>query len=154
MQVLPPRVKLFPRAERVRVCRELADLLPVTFQARDGTGARMLLAVWARAATHFEVVLLIAEQGYGDQVAILARALFEGMIDAYWIAKHPKDAQRLATLHYRHTRLRAAEHWNAHERHDGDPALPLFSEDLVDRTMLNAQFRIQGSKALDLPKPS
>jgi SEC-C motif len=75
---------------------------------------------------------------------MLARALFEATVDAYCIARHPAEAQRLGALHFRHTRLLVAEHWNEHERRDGDPALPLFTEDIRDRAELARQF---GTKA-------
>ncbi len=61
-------------------------------------GERMLFASWARAVGTFSAVLLAAEERCGDQVGMLARALFEGMVDAYWIAKNPVKAQRLAVL--------------------------------------------------------
>jgi hypothetical protein len=41
-------------------------------------------------------------------------------------------------------RLVVAENWNAHERRDGDPLLPLFPEDVRDRDKLAKEF---GSKA-------
>jgi hypothetical protein len=103
-------------------------------------GNRMILAVWGRAAGTFSAVLILAEQGYGDQVGMLARALFESAIDAYWIAAHPGEAERLGTLHFRLMRLLVAEQWNEHERRDGDPALPLMVEDIRDRAMLKKLF--------------
>ncbi len=106
----------------------------------------MILAVWARAAGTLTGALLLAEQGYGDQVGMLARALFEGMVDAYWIATHPAEAQRLGVLHFRQTRLLISEHWNERERRDGDPALPLFSEDIRDRGEMSKLFGSKGQR--------
>jgi hypothetical protein len=106
----------------------------------------MILAVWGRAMGTFEAVLLLGEGGYGDQVGMLSRALFEAAVDAYWIAKNPAESQRLATLHFRQTRLLVAENWNEHERRDGDPALPLFGEDISDRAKLAKLFGSKGQK--------
>jgi hypothetical protein len=58
----------------------------------------------------------------------------------------PAEAQRLATLHFRQTRLLVAEHWNEHERRDGDPALPLFTEDIRDRAELARRFGTKGQR--------
>lgn len=147
--IASPPLKTFPIEDRLRVCSELSDFalgelagpLP---SVHDGD--RMVLAAWGRAAGTFSAVLLLAEQGYGDQVGMLARALFEGMVDAYWIAKHPAAAQRIGVLHFRHTRLRVAEHWNEHERRNGDPELPCFAEDIRERAELNALFGHQGQR--------
>jgi hypothetical protein len=147
-RVIPPETKTFPLEDRLRICRDLDVYAQDTFEQSGGVpdrdAARMLLAGWGRSAATYSAALLLAKSHFGDQVAMLARALFEGTIDAYWIAKQPAEAQRLATLHYRQTRLVVAEHWNANERRDGDPALPLFSEDIRDRAMLAKQF---GSRA-------
>jgi Family of unknown function (DUF5677) len=148
-QFIPPETKIFPLEERLRGCHELAEYVWEAFGGPlpgDGHGERLILAVWARAAGTFSGVLLLAEPSYGDQVGMLARALFEGTVDAYWIAKHPVKAQRLATLHFRQTRLLVAEHWNEHDRRDGDPVLPLFSEDIRDRQQLASLFGAIGHR--------
>jgi hypothetical protein len=150
--LVPPDLKTFPLADRLRACRALADCAREAFEGttavavRDRAGARMILAVWARAAGTFTAALLLAENGYGDQVGMLARALFESTIDTYWIAKYPAEAQRLAVLHFRQTRLLAAEHWNEHERRDGDPALPLLTEDIGDRDEFAHLFGSKGQR--------
>lgn len=151
MQLVPPDLKTFPLGERLRACRDLAAVAQDAFEGpapaqRDRAGERMMLAVWARASGTFTAALLLAESSYGDQVGMLARALFESAVDAYWIAKYPTDAQRLAVLHFRQTRLLVAEHWNAHERREGDPALPLFTEDIADRAMLADLFGTKGQR--------
>ncbi|MHB1834552.1 MAG: DUF5677 domain-containing protein, partial [Solirubrobacteraceae bacterium] len=141
VQLIAPEQRTFPLNERLRVCGDLAEFVT---QAFEGTrvveggrqGSRMILAVWGRAAGTFSAVLLLAEHGYGDQVGMLARALFESTVDAYWIAANPTEAERLGVQHFRLMRLLVAEHWNEHERRDGDPALPLMTDDIRDRKML------------------
>jgi hypothetical protein len=148
----PPQLKTFGLEDRLRVCHDLADFELETFQGlpsageRDQPGDRMILALWGRAAGTFAAVLVLAERTYGEQCGMLARTLFEGMVDAYWIAKRPADAQRLAVLHFRQTRLLTAEHWNDHERRSGDPAMPLFSEDIRDRAELTSLFGPRGQR--------
>jgi Family of unknown function (DUF5677) len=143
-----PELKTFPIKERLSLCRELAELarrsLEGTGPAGGWEGERLKLAVWARAAGTFDAVILLADQGYGDQVGMLARALFESAIDVYWIARYPVKAQRLAELHMRLMRMVVAEHWNANERRDGDPLLPILPEDIRERDRLVKYF---GSKA-------
>jgi hypothetical protein len=151
-QLVPPELKTFPLDARLGVCHELADHAREAFEGpapagrRDQAGERMILAVWARAAGTFTGALLLAEHGYGDQVGMLARALFESTIDGYWIATHPADSQRLGVLHLRQIRLLVAEHWNEHERRDGDPAFPLFAEDVRDRAELAKHFGTKGQR--------
>lgn len=106
LQVIPPRLYIFPLEERLRICRTLADFVQDSFAGPQLTpcnqpGDRMILASWARAAGTFSAALLLAEQHYGDQVGMLARALFENTIDAYWISVNPIKAQRLGVLHFR-----------------------------------------------------
>jgi hypothetical protein len=43
-------------------------------------------------------------------------------------------------------RLLVAENWNAHERRDGDPALPVMTEDISDREMLSRLFGTKGQR--------
>lgn len=106
----------------------------------------MTLAIWARAVGTFDAVLALADGGFGEQVGMLSRALFEATIDGYWVTKNPTEAERLAVLHFRQTRLLTAERWNAYERREGDPAMPLFGEDLRDRQELADFFGTKGQR--------
>jgi hypothetical protein len=150
LQFIPPETKTFPLDARLLGCRALADQVLTAFggpQPGDLLGERMVLAVWARAAGTFDAALRLAsEDSYGDQVLIMARALFEAAVDAYWIAKHPAEAQRLAVLHFRQSRLLIAETWNEHALQPGDPALPLFTEDISDRELLAGLFGPHGDR--------
>lgn len=144
----PPELKTFPLNQRLSLCHKLAG---VARKALEGSGPaggwqgeRMTLAIWGRAAGTFEAVALLAKQRYGDQVGMLARALFESAIDVYWIARYPAKAQRQAEMQMRLMRLVVAENWNEHERRDGDPRLPIYDEDRRDRARLAKLF---GSKA-------
>ncbi|MDQ6804064.1 MAG: hypothetical protein M3065_03650 [Actinomycetota bacterium] len=151
MPFVPPELRTFPLPARVRVCQELADCVTAAFEGprlvhAGPQGNRMVLAVWGRAAGTFSAALLLAEHGYGDQVGMLARALFESAVDAYWIAAHPAEAERLGTLHFRLMRLLVAEQRNEHEQRHGDPALPLMVEDIRDREMLTRLLGIKGQR--------
>lgn len=151
MPFVPPELRTFPLAERLRVCRELAEYVNREFEGprlveAGRQGNRLILAVWGRAAGTFSAVVLLAEQGYGDQVGMIARALFESTVDAYWIAANPAEAERLGVLHFRLMRLLVAENWNERERRDGDPALPLMTEDIRDREMLTKLFGTKGQR--------
>lgn len=106
----------------------------------------MTLAIWARAAGTFDALLNLADGGFGEQVGMLSRTLFEGAIDAYWVAENPADAERLAVLQFRQTRLLTAERWNENERREGDPAMPLLAEDLRDRDELAKFFGTKGQR--------
>jgi hypothetical protein len=144
-QFVPPELKMFPLNQRLNACRHLADFARQSFEGSGPPGGwegeRMTLAVWARAAGTFEAVLLLGEHGFGDQVGMLSRALFESTIDAYWIAKRPVKAQRLGELHMRLLRVIVAEHWNARQRRDGDPVLPIDPDDLFERPKMIRLFR-------------
>jgi hypothetical protein len=152
VEFAPPKLHTFPLDERLAVCRDLADFVEKAFAGPQPApwnqkGDRMILATWARAAAGtFSAVLLLAEQHHGDQVGMLARALFESAIDAYWISSHPTEAQRLGVLHFRFMRLLVAEQWNEHELRDGDPPLPLMAEDIRDRTELTKLFGTKGQR--------
>jgi hypothetical protein len=151
IRLIPPELRTFPLPERLQVCRTLADYVTAAFEGprlvkAERRGNRMILAVWGRATGTFSAVLMLADQGYGDQVGMLARAMFESAIDAYWIAANPTEAERLGVLHFRLMRLLVAEHWNEHERRDGDPALPLMTEDIRDRPMLTQMFGTRGQR--------
>lgn len=143
-----PQLLMFPLEERLRICRQLGDTVTAAVEGHrlspaGGAGRRMILAIWARASSTLSAALLLAEQEYGDQVGMLSRALFEAAVDAYWVAAKPVEAERLATQHFRLTRLVVAEHFNEFERRDGDPALPFFAEDVRDRPALTKLFRTQ-----------
>ena len=77
---------------------------------------------------------------------MLSRTLFEAAVDAYWVAENPAEAERLAALQFRQTRLLTAERWNENERREGDPALPLLLEDLEDRDELAKLFGTKGQR--------
>jgi hypothetical protein len=147
----PPELKTFPLATRLPICGRLAELARESaaefrISARSGGGERMALAIWARAVGTFDALLALAERGFGEQVGMLSRALFESAIDAYWVMENPAKAERLAVLHFRQTRLLTAERWNANERREGDPAMPLFGEDLRDRDDLAKLFGQKGQR--------
>lgn len=147
--LIPPKLKTFPIEDRLASCRKLADLTRESFDGplpEGRRGERMILAVWGRSVGSFVAVMMLGEQAYRDQVGMIARALFEGMIDAYWITKNPVEAQRLATLRFRQSRLVTAENWNDHERRGGDPALPVCAEDIRDREMLAKLFGSTGHR--------
>src|SRR5271156_5965373 len=97
-----PVLKTYSLADRLTWCEALGDLIDQggfktgrRFE-RPGSGERMVLAVAGRAQTTFGAVMTLAREPDGDSAATLSRALFEGMVDAYWIAKHPLKAQQLA----------------------------------------------------------
>jgi hypothetical protein len=141
-----PVTKTFPLEERLKACYELGDYVDGVVtrgrgpQQQAGSGHRMLVAVWSRSQTTFGAVLALAREEDGDNAAMLARPLFEGMVDAYWIAKHPQKAEELAVKNYRLLRLVTAERYNR-TRRPGDPEMPRFPEDLADRNELERLFR-------------
>jgi hypothetical protein len=97
--VTPPSTKTYPLQRRLEACRKLADYADQTFDGAavstlfaEPRGLRMLLASWGRQMASFRSAIALAEQGYGEQVGMIARALFEGTVDAYWIVSHPIKA--------------------------------------------------------------
>lgn len=151
MDFSPPELKTFPLADRLGVCQALAELARESaadfrISNRSGSGERMALAIWARSVGTFDALLALANGGFGDEVGMLSRATFEAAIDGYWVVENPAEAERLAVLHFRQTRLVTAERWNEHERRDGDPAMPLFGEDLRDRQELADLFGTKGQR--------
>lgn len=142
-------MKTYPLETRLRVCHELSVSAVETLGGavvHGAAGGRMIAATWAHASGTYYAILELAEAGFGAQVVMLARALFEGMVDAHWIASNPDEAQRLAVMHFRQTRLLVAGQYNAHERRDGDAALPLFAEDIRDRDEMAALFGATGHR--------
>jgi hypothetical protein len=147
----PPELKTFPLATRLPICERLAELARESasefrISAGSAGGERMALAIWARAVGTFDALLALAEGGFGEQIGMLSRTLFEAAIDAYWVTENPAEAERLAVLHFRQTRLLTAERWNVNERREGDPAMPLFAEDLQDREEFAKLFGRKGQR--------
>jgi len=58
-----------------------------TFIRADGEPdfRALIIALYARASTTLQALVLLVENGYGQQAMILNRAVFELLVDAYWI---------------------------------------------------------------------
>lgn len=113
----------------------------------------MMLALWARAQTTYGAIRRLAEEPDGDSAAMLSRALFEGTIDAYWIADRPLKAQQMAAKSYRWLQVVIGEHQNE-RRLLGDPVFPIDKAIVANRAALSKQFGSRGQKhwtSLDLP---
>jgi hypothetical protein len=55
----------------------------------------VILDTYARSTKTFRAVLILAGQAYGEQAGMLNRSLFEDMIVAHWLRKHPNEAAKL-----------------------------------------------------------
>lgn len=79
---------LVAAAERVR------ELVPETMQApREKMPAGLIQAALLHRATRTTAAgLAMCRQGYGEQALMLARSVFEDMIDTHWVASDPDGA--------------------------------------------------------------
>jgi len=148
-----PVTKNYPLSERRRVCERLGELIDelvlgtMPLAERPGSGGRMILGSWARAHTTYGAIIVLAseEEPDGQTVVMLSRPLFETMVDLYWIARNPLEAQDLATQNYRLLRIVIPEHYNRSLK-PGDRALPVDPADLADRETLAKTFGAKGQK--------
>jgi hypothetical protein len=53
----------------------------------------------ARAYNFYEAGLVLAHRGYGEQALVVARSLFETMLDQHWVANNPRLAAPRWTEH-------------------------------------------------------
>jgi hypothetical protein len=107
--VLPPE-----EAAKLPICQRLLDLAPETSRIRaEEFGFGLLIyALYRRGVRTFEAVLLLCRNGFGDQALMLARVLFEDMVDAHWVNADPDLAVErfddAALLAHHHQEERAA----------------------------------------------
>lgn len=60
----------------------------------NDTPDRIVMAILARSMKTYLAVLHLCEGGFGEQAAMLNRALFEDLADAAWATTHPEVARR------------------------------------------------------------
>ena len=68
------------------------DLVPALRKIKPSPTCSLILAFLMRGLTTFEAMVELARHGYGEQIAMLNRSLFEQMIDAHWIARNGMEA--------------------------------------------------------------
>jgi hypothetical protein len=69
----------------------------------------LVLTVFARSTRTYRGAVLLAEAGLGEQVRMLARSLFEDMVDAHWISLNGELAVERANDHRRYSQYRRLE---------------------------------------------
>jgi hypothetical protein len=76
------------------ICERLLQLAPETSRIRTEQlpAGALIYGLFRRGARSFEAVLSLSRNGFGDQALMLARVLFEDMVDAHWVKHHPTDA--------------------------------------------------------------
>jgi hypothetical protein len=92
---LQPAFKLPLReAKMLEAVQPLLDLVPTNLRAsRERAPLLLIVASFAhRAAKTYAAALRLAEAGYGEQALMLARSLFEDMVDMHWIQLDPAQA--------------------------------------------------------------
>jgi hypothetical protein len=84
----------------------------------------LLQVLFSRITTTYQAALNLAAAGYGDQVQMLDRALFEAMVDLHWIAANPELALQRYDEHYRHSILVRLEEQRKHPEFTAPTDLP------------------------------
>lgn len=92
------------------------DLVPALRRLQPAPKANLVLAFFMRGLTTFEAMVVLASHGYGEQVAMLNRSLFEQMLDSHWTADNWAEAR---TLMKEHEQLTIGEFAAASQRHPG-----------------------------------
>jgi hypothetical protein len=74
-----------------------------------GPGDILLQTVLARSTRTYRGIMILANEGLGEQARMLARSLFEDMVDAHWVALNPELAVERASQHWRDSQHRRME---------------------------------------------
>jgi uncharacterized protein DUF5677/SEC-C motif-containing protein len=134
-----------PLAERLERCRALGELAEARLSGIWDGGLRLLepcdgllLGMFGRLASTFRSLIVLSEKGYGEQAAMLDRALYEGMVDAYWFTVEPERAQARAEQHYIYTRVVVAEAHNCNPP-PGQPAMAIKPADLTAKEQIDRE---------------
>jgi Family of unknown function (DUF5677) len=70
----------------------------------------ILYRIAARATKTFRAVLHLCILGHGEQATMLNRSLFEDVLTAHWVDRHPDEAVERLRKHERHTAVLWKEH--------------------------------------------
>src|SRR3954453_23265974 len=81
-------------ARKLPSCERLLELAPETSRAPTESLASALLiySLYRRAAKTYAAILLLCRNGFGDQALMLARILFEDIVEAHWVKTNPEAA--------------------------------------------------------------
>jgi Family of unknown function (DUF5677) len=109
---------------RAGVDRHVGDLLAACEDIRDfalkvGPGwtgrpmmdgvDRLAALLFARATGTYWAIVELLRIGFGDQGAMLARSLFEDMVDMHWITVEPEIAVERFPKHHEHSEMLIAD---------------------------------------------
>jgi hypothetical protein len=75
---------------------------------------RLVLGELARSLKSGRAAVLLCRQGFGEQAAMLARTMFEGMLVAHWVGANQDEAVQRFVKHERDTAARYADAMQAH----------------------------------------
>jgi uncharacterized protein DUF5677 len=84
---------------RLKACRDLLNLAkgeirPAAEAVTPRSGMQTLILVFdSVCVSTMEALLLLARKGHREQGAMLARSLFEHMVDAHWAVNNPQIAE-------------------------------------------------------------
>jgi hypothetical protein len=100
---------------------------------------RLVALLFARATGTYWAIVELLRIGFGDQGAMLARSLFEDMVDMHWITVKPEIAVERFPKHHEHSDMLIADALRANPQLL-DPADPLPEYDPQRRVELDGTF--------------
>jgi hypothetical protein len=106
----------------------------------DDVAGHLILWTFARSTKTFQAAVRLAGLGYGEQAGMVNRSLYEDMLIAHWVKRHPEEAPVRFNEHEKYT---LAQWRNALERNDLLKPDAHFPTKLTphERKTLNARYR-------------
>jgi len=102
--VVPEIIEAFPA--EFEACWSLHDFAqahrPQTGAASLADADGIVVRTYIRSTKTYGAAVRLAQRGYGVQAGMLARSLFEDMLVAHWVRRHPTDAPATMGLHHQH----------------------------------------------------
>ena len=146
----PELVERFPA--QFEACLALNDYLrsqrPSGPPTNDPAGV-LILWTFARSAKTFQGSVRLAGLGYGEQAGMLNRSLYEDMLIAHWIKRHPEEAITNFIEHQRYSLARWGGALRRHGRLPPGSTFPTLSAD--ERKAFRAKFGGNTWTGLNLP---
>jgi hypothetical protein len=143
-------------ARELAACDELIDFVhrivrPWKGRPLDPQGHphdNLVAALFARSFTSFWAAVELVRMGFGEQAAMVNRALFEDMVDAHWICTEPERAVELYEAHLTHGQMLLGDQIAKYPQLYGDLVIPDF--DAAERERLDGLFGRYGTKSWTL----
>jgi hypothetical protein len=129
-------------ADLIDLCHGLFEDWPGRDADPDGVDA-FVLALLSRSVNTFDALSGVVRQGYSGQAGMLARSMFEDMVDAHWVTVEPQLAREQYEDHLVHGQMLWIDQMRKYPEQYGHVELPEFNPRERDR--LDEKFRRWGT---------